>query len=274
MDSATVTAQQGPRLLPPELLVVHLRALAAGSVPRVLAVVAHPDDVEALCGGLIAALGAAGATIGYVLLTSGDKGSPDPDVDPLALAAVREAEQLAAAAVLGVVDVTFLRYRDGEVADDGPTRQAVAAQIRRFRPDLLVAFDPWHAYTFHNDHRQAGFVALAAARGLAPLPGPTRGADGMLVAETAPGHVTREAWLFLTDRPDVIVDIAPGIELKIAARIAHACQAVDAAAVASGIRTRAEATGAPYAVPLAETFRTIPFPRDESFGARLHAGEW
>ncbi len=269
-----MTEQQSPVLLPPEVLAARLHALAAGSVPRALAVVAHPDDVEALCGGLVAALGAAGATIGYVLLTSGDKGSPDPDADPLALAAVREAEQLAAAAVLGVADVTFLRYRDGEVADDGPTRAAVAAQLRRFRPDLLIAFDPWHAYTFHNDHRQAGFVALAAARGLAPQPGPARGADGALVAAMAPGHVTREAWLFLTERPDVIVDIAPGIELKIAARIAHACQAVDAAAVALGIRTRAETTGAPYAVPLAETFRTVSFPRDESFIARLRAGEW
>jgi len=269
-----MTEQQSPVLLPPEVLAARLHALAAGSVPRALAVVAHPDDVEALCGGLVAALGAAGATIGYVLLTSGDKGSPDPDADPLALAAVREAEQLAAAAVLGVADVTFLRYRDGEVADDGLTRAAVAAQLRRFRPDLLIAFDPWHAYTFHNDHRQAGFVALAAARGLAPQPGPARGADGALVAAMAPGHVTREAWLFLTERPDVIVDIAPGIELKIAARIAHACQAVDAAAVALGIRTRAETTGAPYAVPLAETFRTVSFPRDESFIARLRAGEW
>ena len=274
MDRHTTTPQHGPRLLPPEMLAARLYELAAGAVPRVLAVVAHPDDVESLCGGLIAALGAAGATIGYVLLTSGDKGSPDPDVDPLALAAVREAEQLAAAAVLGVADVTFLRYRDGEVADDGPTREAVAAQLRRFRPDLLIAFDPWHAYTFHNDHRQAGFVALAAARALAPRPGPACGPDGALVADRAPGHVTREAWLFLTARPDVIVDIAPGIELKIAARIAHACQAVDAAAVALGIRTRAETTGTPYAVPLAETFRTIPLPRDDSFIARLQAGEW
>jgi LmbE family N-acetylglucosaminyl deacetylase len=269
-----VTGQHSPVLLAPDVLAARLQAMAAGPVPRVLAVVAHPDDVESLCGGLVAALAAAGAAIGYVLLTSGDKGSPDPDVDPLALAALREAEQLAAAAVLGVQDVTFLRYGDGEVADDTPTREAVAAQIRRLRPDLLIAFDPWHAYTFHNDHRQAGFVALAAARGLAPHPGPARGADGALTADVAPGHMTREAWLFLTDRPDVIVDIAPGIELKIAARIAHACQAIDAEAVKRGIRTRAETTGAPYAVPLAETFRTIRFPRDESFLARLQAGEW
>ena len=269
-----MTGQAGPRLLAPEELVARLRGLSAAATPRVLAVVAHPDDVESLCGGLIAALVSAGATVGYVLLTSGDKGSPDPDADPLALAAVREAEQLAAAAVLGVQDVTFLRYHDGEVADDGPTREVVAAQIRRFRPDLLITFDPWHAYTFHNDHRQAGFVALAAARAVALHPGPSHDAAGASIAAVVPGHLTREAWLFLTDRPDVIVDIAPGLELKIAARIAHACQAVDAAAVALGIRTRAETTGAPYAVPLAETFRTIPFPRDESFIARLHAGEW
>lgn len=269
-----MSGQHGPLLIAPEALVARLRALAVSDPPRVLAVVAHPDDVEALCGGLIAALRAAGATIGYVLLTSGDKGSSDPTVDPLALAAVREAEQLAAARVLDVHDVVFLRYHDGEVTDDGPTREAVAAQIRRFRPDLLITFDPWHDYTFHNDHRQCGFVALAAARTRARWSGPARGVDGALIAADTPGHVIREGWLFLTDRPNVVVDIAPEIELKIAARIAHACQAVDAAAVALGIRTRAETSGAPYAVPLAETFRTVAFPRDESFAARVAVGEW
>src|SRR4051812_22690023 len=210
-----------------------IRPLAAAVEPysafrtpnSALVVVAHPDDVESLCGGTIALLREAGVAVSYVLLTSGDKGSPDPLADPLGLAATREAEQLAAALLLDIDDVVFLRRLDGEVADDLPTREAVAAQIRRVRPDLLITFDPWHHYTFHNDHRQCGLVALAAARTRARYPGPAAGADGALLTMDAPPHTIPDAWLFHTDRPDLVFDIAPVLERKVAARVAHACQA-------------------------------------------------
>jgi LmbE family N-acetylglucosaminyl deacetylase len=203
----------------------------------------------------------------------GDKGSPDPLIDPRALGAIREAEQRAAAALLGVEDVVFLRYHDGEIADDLPTRAAVAAQIRRVRPDLLIAFDPWHDYTFHNDHRQAGLVALAAARVGARRAGPACGADGTVVAPDAPPHSVAEAWLFLTGQPNLVFDIAPTIEEKIAARLAHASQAADPAGVARGVRARAEATGAAHGLALAEAFHALWLPVDESLAARLAVGE-
>lgn len=256
--------QPGPRLI---------RDFAAFPVPSaVLVVIAHPDDIEALCGGTVALLARAGARISYLVLTSGDKGSPDPLIDPRALGAIREAEQRAAAALLGVEDVVFLRYHDGEVADDLPTRAAVAAQIRRVRPDLLIAFDPWHDYTFHNDHRQAGLVALAAARIGARRPGPACGIDGTVVAPDAPPHSVAEAWLFLTGRPNLVFDIAPTIEEKIAARLAHASQAADPAGVARGVRARAEATGAALGLALAEAFHALRLPADESLAERLD--EW
>lgn len=251
-----------------------IRDVTSIVAPRsVLVVIAHPDDIEALCGGTVALLAGAGARISYLVLTSGDKGSPDPLIDPRTLGATREAEQRAAAALLGIDDVVFLRYHDGEVADDLPTRAAVAAQMRRVRPDLLIAFDPWHDYTFHNDHRQSGLVALAAARTLARRSGPANGVDGAVVAALTPPHTIPEAWLFLTAQPNLVFDIAPTIERKVAARLAHASQAADPAAVARGVRARAESSGAPYGLALAEGFHAVRFPRDESFLARMAAGD-
>ncbi len=132
-------------------------------VRSALAVAAHPDDIESWCAGTVAALTARGARVAFLLLTSGDKGSPDPLADPRRVAEGREVEQRAAARVLGVSDLTFLRRPDGELTDDRPLRRAIAAQIRRVRPDLLLTFDPWRPYAFHRDHREGPLAALAAA---------------------------------------------------------------------------------------------------------------
>jgi LmbE family N-acetylglucosaminyl deacetylase len=227
-----------------------------------LAVVAHPDDVESLCGGLVALLRANGARVAYALLTSGDKGSADPRADPRQVAARREAEQLAAAHLIGINEVTFLRWPDGEVADDPATRAAIAQEIRRTQPDLLLTFDPWHPYAFHNDHRQCGFAALAAVMTLARRPGPP---------DNAPPHTPRAAWLFSTPRPNQYVDIATVIDRKIAIRQAHASQMSDPEALARSFRERAANTGKPYNLALAETYREVRFPRDSSVVARLES---
>src|SRR5260370_32540195 len=79
----------------------------------VLVVMAHPDDAEFGCGGTIAKWAAAGKVINYVLCTSGDKGSSDPNVVPFQLARTRRGEQLNAAHALGARDVVFLSYDDG-----------------------------------------------------------------------------------------------------------------------------------------------------------------
>ncbi|MGN6755856.1 MAG: PIG-L deacetylase family protein [Thermomicrobiales bacterium] len=229
-----------------------------------LAVVAHPDDIESLCGGLVALLRANGARVAYVLLTSGDKGSADPQADPRQVAARREAEQLTAAHLIGVSEVTFLRWPDGEVADDPATRAAIAREIRRTRPELLLTFDPWHPYTFHNDHRQCGFAALAAAMTLACRPGPPN---------DAPPHMPWAAWLFNTPRPNQFIDIATVMEQKIAIRQAHASQMSDPEALARSFRERAAHTGKPYGLALAETYREVRFPRDGSVVARIEANE-
>ena len=83
----------------------------------VLVVMAHPDDAEFGCGGTIAKWAAAGKEINYVLCTSGDKGSSDPDTSPFRLAQTRRAEQINAAHALGARDVRFLAYEDGTLTN-------------------------------------------------------------------------------------------------------------------------------------------------------------
>ncbi len=238
-----------------------------GEVGSALAVAAHPDDIESWCAGTVAALLARGARVAYLLLTSGDKGSPDPLADPRRVAAVREAEGRAAR-ILGVSDLTFLRRPDGELTDDPPLRLAIAAQIRRVRPDLLLTFDPWRPYAFHRDHREGAFAALAAAT-LAARPGPLPGrADDPAL----PPHATRAAWLFLTDRPDRFVEISATFAAKVAARLAHASQTGDPAALERAFRERDTALGAPRGLALAETFHEMSFPRGRAGAAP--AGAW
>lgn len=109
---------------------------------RVLGVFAHPDDPEFFCGGTFARWAAEGAMITFLLATSGDKGSDDPEMTHERLAALREEEERRAAAVLGVHDVIFLRYPDGELQPTLELRREIARVIRIKQPDILVTGDP------------------------------------------------------------------------------------------------------------------------------------
>src|SRR5512135_660906 len=92
---------------------------------RVLLVLAHPDDPEFFCGATLARWAREGKEIRYLLLTCGDKGSDSPDVTPEMLCADRQLEQRAAAAVLGVHQVKFLAYPDGELTNSTDVRREI-----------------------------------------------------------------------------------------------------------------------------------------------------
>ena len=82
---------------------------------RVLVVTAHPDDVDFGAAGTVAQLVAGGAEVTYCVVTDGDAGGFDPAVPRADIPGIRRAEQRAAAEVLGVHDVRFLGYRDGQL---------------------------------------------------------------------------------------------------------------------------------------------------------------
>jgi LmbE family N-acetylglucosaminyl deacetylase len=189
-------------------------------IRRALCIVAHPDDIDFFCAGTVAMMAGRGVEADFVLATSGDKGTRDRALSGEELAARRESEQLASAARLGAARVEFLRYRDAELVESLELRAALVREIRRTRPDVLLTFDPLPAHRQHPDHRVIGRVALDAAWPCAR--------DPLSYPEVGPPHETAEAWLFGSPPggppPNLTVDVAEVLELKIAARLEHASQ--------------------------------------------------
>ena len=135
-----------------------------GDWERALAIVAHPDDLEYGAAGAIAAWTAAGKDIAYLLVTRGEAGIDG--MAPEKAAQVREAEQRASAAIVGVESVEFLNHRDGLI-EYGPTlRRDLAAAIRRHRPHLVITLnhhDTWPGAHWNSpDHRHTGRAVLDA----------------------------------------------------------------------------------------------------------------
>jgi LmbE family N-acetylglucosaminyl deacetylase len=185
-------------------------------IKRALCIVAHPDDIEFYCAGTVLKLTARGVVVAFLLATSGDKGTKDPDVSAQALGRLREAEQKAAARVLVVEEVDFLRRPDAELVESLELRGEFVAAIRRSRPDLLLTFDPTPSYRYHPDHRVVGRVALDAAWPAAR--------DRLSFPDLGAPHETAEAWCFASPDPDLLVDAADVLETKIAARLEHHSQ--------------------------------------------------
>ncbi len=219
----------------------------------VLAIAAHPDDIEAWCAGTLARAVDAGATVRLLLVTSNDKGSSDPAATPAAVAQRREQETREAARLLGIAEVAFLHQPDGEVDNTRALRGDLVSYIRRWRPAVLFTHDPEHSfppYLAHRDHRAVGRAALDAVYPLArdPLSFPEQRADGV------EPHAVGKVWLFATTQPDAYVDIAAGFERKIAARLAHESQTKDPDALRRGWQERAARSGAEVGLPMTESF--------------------
>ncbi|VFA98646.1 Uncharacterized proteins, LmbE homologs [Nocardia cyriacigeorgica] len=131
---------------------------------RGLVIVAHPDDIEYGAAAAVARWTGQGKDIRYVLATSGEAGiagMPPADAGPL-----REGEEIASAAVVGVSEVEFLGYPDGRIEESLALRRDLAAAIRRHRPEMVVLFnfgDVWApGYVNSADHRAVGRAALDA----------------------------------------------------------------------------------------------------------------
>jgi LmbE family N-acetylglucosaminyl deacetylase len=228
---------------------------------RALVVMAHPDDPEFGAGGTIAAWAQDGAAVAYVIATDGSKGSADPAMSGPRLAELRQAEQRAAAAALGVREVAFLGFPDGETTASLPLRHAIAREIRRWRPDLVVTHDPATIYSAvhinHPDHRAVGQATLDAVYPTARdhLGLPEEAAEGL-----AP-HTVAEVWLTGSLAPDTWVDVSSTLGRKIEALTAHQTQIQDPEAMAERVRKRAATVAEGLEYPYAECFKRIAFDR-------------
>jgi LmbE family N-acetylglucosaminyl deacetylase len=234
---------------------------------RFMVIAAHPDDSEFGPAGTAARWIDAGSDGWLVCCTSGDQGGEDPDADPLALAALREAEQRSAAAVIGYAGVTFLHQPDGALANDLPLRELLVREIRTFRPDAVLATDPDTLFYTggginHTDHRAAGMAAVDAVYPAArnPMAFPALARSGLAA------HRVRRLYLFWSDRVDTWVDISATLERKLEALRAHASQIRDAEGLATRIRAWAAETGEPIQVGAAEGLRLVVIDDDEDEG--------
>lgn len=196
---------------------------------RVMGIFAHPDDPEFFCGGTFAKWAAEGREVIFVLATSGDKGTSDFSLTSEALVQLREAEERAAAARLGVQDVIFLRYPDGELQPTLDLRRQLTRLIRLRQPDIVVTNDPtarWYGTTYlnHPDHRAIGDAALDA---VFPAARDHLNFPELYRDEGLQPHKVRQVYLCGTHEPTVKVDVTDFLETKIAALRHHASQITD-----------------------------------------------
>ncbi|MBA2266169.1 MAG: PIG-L family deacetylase [Chloroflexi bacterium] len=229
---------------------------------RVLVVAAHPDDIEFGAGGTVARWVTEGATVRYLLVTRGDKGSDDPATDVAALVELRQREQRAAAAEIGVDGVEFLDEPDGLVEPSLRLRERITHAIRSFRPEIVMTHDPTvlfvnNEWVNHPDHRAVGQVTVDAVFPTARDPLNFRehldaGLGAWKVAEL---------FLWSTNEANQLVDIGGTIERKIDALGHHASQFRSFEEIARWVRRRSEELGERVGYRAAEGFRRVTLAR-------------
>lgn len=227
---------------------------------RILGVFAHPDDPEFFAGATFAKWAADGAIITFVIATSGDKGSADPQMTAEKLAQIREEEEREAAAALGVKQVVFLRYKDGELFPTLELRRDITRLIRMKKPDIVVTLDPtvfWYETRGinHPDHRAIGAATLEAVFPTA------RDRLNFIELERDEGlkpHKTLTVYIAGAAQPTLTVDVSNAIETQIRALQAHKSQIADMDKMAERIRQRSLDPASPPEYPRhIEKFRVI-----------------
>jgi LmbE family N-acetylglucosaminyl deacetylase len=187
-------------------------------------IVAHPDDAEFTIAGTVAAWSRAGCQVTYVLCTDGNAGSHEPGMTREKLAEIRRSEQRAACATLGVGDVVFLGYDDGQLQPSLELRRDLVRVIRHYKPEVVLTSDPTRffsgdRYINHPDHRAAGQAALDAVAPAAQMP--------LLWPETGAPHKVHRVYVYGNAEPNVWVDISATVDQKIEALKKHASQMGD-----------------------------------------------
>ena len=184
-------------------------------VGRVLAVVAHPDDLEYGAAAAVAAWTDAGNEVAYLLASRGEAGIDG--MDPAEAAAEREAEERAGAALVGVTTVEFLDHPDGVIEYGVRLRRDIAAAIRRHRPDTLLLFnhrETWSPGRLNSpDHRNVGAAALDAV-----------GDAGNRWIFTDLGldtHAARRALVTASPASTHAMDVTPYVDTAVASLAAH-----------------------------------------------------
>lgn len=200
-------------------------------IERALVVAAHPDDVDFAAAGTVAAWTSAGIEVTYCLLTDGQAGGFDPGLDRSALPGIRRREQAAAARLVGVEDLVFLGYVDGELVVDRGLVLALTRVVRDVRPQRVLIQSPERDWTrlapSHPDHLATG---EAATRALYPAAGNPYAFPELAAAGHEPWSAD-ELWIMEHPTCNHAVDVTEHFEAKIGALACHESQHPDPAAL-------------------------------------------
>lgn len=231
---------------------------------KILVVGAHPDDNDFGAGATVAKACGEGARVVYLLATTGQRGSSDQSMTPERLSAIRRKEQEEAAGVLGVAEVDFLEYVDGELVPDIRLKERIVVAIRRSRPDIVFTMDPSFFYfkdsgfVNHSDHRAIGEAALDACYPLARdlLSFPAHAKTGLKP------HKVKEILLhsFVPASANFFVDVTEAFATKIRALSHHKSQVSDIGQLEVRMREWAEAAGRLAGCRYAEAFVRLHLP--------------
>ena len=226
---------------------------------RILAVGAHPDDIEIVSAGTLLAYRSTGAEVALCVMTDGSLGAADGE--PATIAQRRASEAQHSATLLGA-QLYMMSEPDGFLFDSRATRIALVEVLRVFRPDLVLAPDP---LDYHPDHRAAAAVVVNSLQ-LSVSP---------LLVTTSPA-LTRQPAVFYADSlaltgspPQRWVDITTHLDDKLAALEAHHSQntwmqCTDGIDYLEFVRRQARLRGLQCGVEAAEGFRAVhQFPIDQ-----------
>lgn len=201
-----------------------------------LHVAAHPDDLDFGCAGTTAHLTLAGHRVVYCLVTDGQAGGFDNTISRERMAEIRREEQTRAAKVVGVDELHFLGFQDGEVEVTLELRKAISRVIRQVRPDVVVTQSPQRnldrIYSAHPDHLAAGEATLCAVY----PDSRNEFAHTELMGLGLDPHAVPEVWLIGGPDPDHFIDITDTYETKIEALLCHESQMQDPSRIPTLIR--------------------------------------
>ena len=228
-----------------------------------MVIVAHPDDAEFAVAGSVATWVRDGWDVYYVICTDATGGGPDDatDVSPAAkrlISETRKSEQRAAGAVLGLKDVFFLDYPDGQLQPSIELRRELVRLLRTYRPSRVFCQSPERTWTptltlgrYHSDHLAAGQATLAAIYPMSQNPWdfPELLDEGLL-----PHKITE---IYIAGAPNInhYVDISDVMEKKVQALLCHASQFIGRTEdLEKIVRKRFAELGTKYGVAFAEEF--------------------
>lgn len=210
--------------------------LSLDEIDRALVITAHPDDVDFGAAGTIANLTDLGATVIYCIVTDGQAGGFDDSIPRPKMASIRREEQTEAASKVGVSDLVFLGWMDGEVESGLELRHDLSRVIRECQPQVVLTQSPAlnlrRIYASHPDHIAVAQSAIAAVYPDARNPY----AFTDLITDGLEPWAVDEIWVMGHPEPDEFVEITPQIERKISALLCHESQHRDPSGMMDRVR--------------------------------------